>query len=41
MADKALTRVIRPGDIAVFPFPIRPAPETVMAVAKHERMTRV
>ena len=41
MADKVLTRVVRPGAIDVFPFPSDPVPETMMTVAKHERMTRV
>jgi hypothetical protein len=41
MADKVLTKVVRPGDIDVFPFPSGPAPEKMMAVAKNKRMTRV
>jgi hypothetical protein len=41
MADKVLTRVVRPGPIDVFPVPSGPVPATMMAVAKHERMTRV
>jgi hypothetical protein len=41
MVDKMWTRVVRPGGIDVFPFPSGPAPETMMAVAKNERITRV
>ena len=34
MADKVLTKVVRPGDIEVFPFSSGPAPEKMMAMAE-------